>query len=429
MSLDAWIDAKAAGAARSLRRAVSATGLVHERPQFGWSVRPLPGSILASPRPGLWDPEPDYFHHWFRDAAIAIRPLPTLLAQEDGRWWRRAFRDHCRFTLRATDPDAPAMVANPLRPATPEHLHRYLRDDAELAGLTGSRRCGEPRVGADGGPDLERWNRPQYDGVALRAAINLALIETRPDLACPELERVLARDRACLMEVAGTPSIGPWEDPPAQRHSFTLIAMWDALDRLAVRLQRAGGQQAAAASAERATGLLALLEGALDPHEGGWLESVEAAPGQFDASAVLAILYAGRTAGPLALQHPRTHATVEALERRFRELYPLNGGRDTPAIGRWTEDTYFGGNPWYPTTLGFAELHYRQAALTGAVEPFAKAEAWMALLREVAPAGDALPEQFDRTTGSACGALELTWSAAAFLTTAAARAQAIASRR
>ena len=49
----------------------------------------------------------------------------------------------------------------------------------------------------------------------------------------------------------------------------------------------------------------------------------------------------------------------------FRRLYTLNAGRSAPGIGRFASDGYFGGNPWYPLTLGFAELHYRLAANAG----------------------------------------------------------------
>jgi glucoamylase len=76
-------------------------------------------------------------------------------------------------------------------------------------------------------------------------------------------------------------------------------------------------------------------------------------------------------------------------------------------------------------TLGFAELHYRIAALRGDLAAFSKAEAWMELIREVAPDGDALPEQFDRVTGKPVSTRALTWSAAAFVGAAAARERCV----
>lgn len=129
-------------------------------------------------------------------------------------------------------------------------------------------------------------------------------------------------------------------------------------------------------------------------------------------------------AGPLACSAPRSLGTVAALMAQFGALYPLNAGRTVPAMGRSVGDVFFGGNPWLPVTLGFAELHYEIAAQAGDRAAFEKAEDWMSLLREVLPEGDALPEQIDRATGQPVSCLELSWSAAAFLGAAAARARA-----
>lgn len=432
-ALGDWIESRAAGAVRSFRRAVSATGITRQRAAFGWSVTPAPGSVLASPRFGAWDPEPDYFHHWVRDAAVAIRTLPAILARsgaEDAAWWRAAFHDHVAFSLSISDPARAPLARNPLRRSTSAEAQRFLRPDAELAALRGHALLGEPRFGADGAPDMERWSRPQHDGPALRAGALLFVATAAPSLASPELDALLARDLDFIEQVAGAPSVGPWEEEPARRHAFTLIAQWDALDRGAA-WRRGRGELAKALALERAakTVLLA-LDGAADEAEGGWRDSVEAPPGGYDASAALAILHAGRQGGVLALGAARTLATVAALERRFADLYPINRGRAVPAIGRWVEDAFFGGNPWFPVTLGFAELHYLIAVegVEGAGRAYEKAEAWMRLIREFAPAGDALPEQFHRATGAPVSCPELTWSAAAFIGAAAARRAALQAR-
>ena len=74
-ALDDWIDKEAHFAAGAMLRAVSATNLVKERPGFGQRVVPRPGSVLASPVLAAYDPDPDYFFHWFRDSAIIIDAL------------------------------------------------------------------------------------------------------------------------------------------------------------------------------------------------------------------------------------------------------------------------------------------------------------------------------------------------------------------
>ena len=431
---EAWVEARLAGAIRALRRAVSATTLIRTRPAFGWQVQPAEGSVLASARMAAWDPEPDYFYHWVRDAAIALRVLPEVIAAvepHERQWWRDAFRAHVAFSLRISDPDRRRPERNPLSATTRADHLRFLRADAELAALTGDAWLGEPRFAADGGPDLERWARPQDDGPALRASACLTVIESLPDLATAEVERLVLRDLAQLQRVAGRACIGPWEEEPARRTTFTLVVQWDALDRGAA--WRAGqGDGAGAAELDAAAHrIAALIRAAADPNAPAWRESIEAASGQFDSATVLALLHAGRKQGPFALDAARTLGTVAELERIFAELYPINRGRSVPAMGRWREDVFFGGNPWFPVTLGFAELHYRIAALTGERRAYDKAEGWMALIAEVAPQGDGLPEQFDRTTGAPASCLALTWSAAAFIGAATARKaarQAMASR-
>ncbi|WP_062563588.1 glycoside hydrolase family 15 protein [Paracoccus aminovorans] len=408
-----WIAAQRLASAQAMRGACSATHLVRRREGFGGAVRPAPGSVLASPRMASWDPEPDYFHHWIRDSAIVLRAVPlAMMADPQARdFWLRFIADFVSFSLTLSDPTRQGPPMNPLRATIRPGLEKFLRPDAELAALSGTAWLEEPRFGPDGSPDLEQWSRPQDDGPALRASSLMAVLDAVPQADSAAARALIARDLAHLARVAGRPCIGPWEEAPPRRSTFTLIVQWDALDR--------AGQSAEAAR------LAALIDQAADPVSGGWRDSIEAAPGWLDAATCLAILHARRSAGPFALTAPRSRATVAGLEAVFAELYPINRGRNPLAIGRFARDVYFDGNPWYPTTLGFAELHYRIAALTGDTEAFAKAEGWLALIQSVAPIPGPLPEQFDRRTGAPTGCLDLTWSAAAFLEAAAARETAL----
>jgi glucoamylase len=58
-------------------------------------------------------------------------------------------------------------------------------------------------------------------------------------------------------------------------------------------------------------------------------------------------------------------ATLKVVVDAFREIYPINNGIPTGkplAVGRYPEDTYFGGNPWYLCTLAVAEFLYDAVA-------------------------------------------------------------------
>ncbi|KGJ05334.1 glucoamylase [Paracoccus halophilus] len=422
-----WIEAQRLASARAMRGACSATHLTRHRAGFGWTLRPAAGSMLASPRMAGWDPEPDYFHHWVRDSAIVLRAVPLAIATEPGTraFWRQHLADFIGFSLSISDPGRRGPARNPLRVTTRASHAQYLRADAELAALSGAGWLEEPRVAADGTPDPEQWSRPQDDGPALRASAVMEMLDLLPDTARPGAEALIARDLTHTARIAGRPCIGPWEETPPRRTTFTLLAQWDALDRGCAQGREGAPDSPLRAAADRVAALLAAAE---DPATGGWRESVEAPAGRLDAATCLAILHAGRHSGPFAITHPRMRATMAALEAGFADLYPINRDRPVAAIGRWLGDAYFDGNPWYPATLGFAELHYRIAA-TGEPGAFARAEAWMHLIQQVAPqpAGP-LPEQFDRRDGRPVSCLDLAWSAAAFLAAAAARDMALQAR-
>ncbi len=333
------------------------------------------------------------------------------------------------FSLFVSDPTRRGPEANPLAETTHTNYRQFLRPDGELRALTGPAWLEEPRFAPDGGADLERWSRPQDDGPALRAAGVLRVAETLPHLFDDAAMRLVRRDLQHVGAVAGRPCIGPWEEEEACRSTFTLIAEWDALDRGAAWLAERGEKGEADALVASAASVAALAEAAVDGDV--WRQSVEAPPGTVDSATILALLHADRREGKFALDAPRTLGTVVALERLFAMHYPLNRGREVPAMGRWRDDVFFGGNPWFPVTMGLAELHYRLACLTGEAAALHKAEAWMALVEDVAPPGDALPEQFDRATGEPVSCRALTWSAAAFIGAVAARdaaLQAMASR-
>ncbi len=76
-----WMARQNNVSAAAMLRAISATHIVKERPEFGQTIRPSLGSILASTAIGSWDPDPDYFFHWLRDSALVIDALRHVIAE------------------------------------------------------------------------------------------------------------------------------------------------------------------------------------------------------------------------------------------------------------------------------------------------------------------------------------------------------------
>ena len=154
-------------------------------------------------------------------------------------------------------------------------------------------------------------------------------------------------------------------------------------------------------------------------------------------------------------------ATFKKLVDSFRKEYPINKGAEPGqgvAIGRYKEDVYYGGQPWYLLTFGAAELLYDAIAqweyqkfieidatslpffkeiypvcsigtypakggkyghfakMTRAVRDYA--DSFIQVAREYTPEDGSLSEQYSRDDGKPMSAKDLTWSYASFMTMA-----------
>lgn len=429
--LGTWIAAQARRSAGALERAISATGLVRRRGAFGQVVVPAPGSVLASPVMADWDPEPDYFFHWVRDSAIAMRTVAELMQDSEGPErlrWQRHFEDFVRFSLALTRFNGAAFLKTSRhRETVRPGFRKFLRRDSELLRLAGDRLLAEPRFNADGSVDVQRWSRPQLDGPALRALACLRYLDAGGDPS-DDLCRLLRLDLDFTRRLAGRRSIGPWEEAGQNAHHYYVALVQ--LGALMHGRAWAEDERMWHAAEKR-------LRAGLDRHWSascGVYAAIRDAPGDsaddlVDGAQLLGVLDANLPDGPHSVLDPRIHATRSAIEDLFARELPINPalpqGR-APLLGRWRGDCYFGGGAWYPVTLAAAGLYYRQAQHPGEDRGalVRRGDAFMATLRDVTPADGALSEQLDRNTGAQTSAQHLTWSYAAFVSTARLRAEA-----
>jgi len=435
-ALDDWIDGEAPIAARGMLRAVSATHLVKERPGFGQRIVPRPGSVVASPVLGAYDPDPDYAFHWFRDSAIVIDALRVAL--EDGLVDATAVERLGEFvafsrSLRRVD-GRELLRDGGFRAKVQSPFQQYLRPDEEIAAVHGQAALAEVRVNPDGTLDFTRWARPQNDGAALevlalsrwrtaRPGLPAALQEAMVELAASDLDFIRAR--------AHEPSFDIWEEERGFRY-FTQLVQAEALARGAEWLEQAGDPARAGACRAVADELAPSLDAYWSEADGFYRSRMEGAPRKaLDIAVILGVLHAGRAKGAHSVLDPKAQATLAALEDGFDKEYPINRERPPergPAIGRYASDAYFGGNPWYLATLAAAEFHFRLAAalesraeMAAAIE---RGESFMRTVKAYTPASGELSEQFDRATGAQVSAKQLAWSYAAFITAAASRRRA-----
>jgi glucoamylase len=178
--LDDWINKEAQYAAIAMLRAISATDLVKERPGFGQKIIPHVGSVLASPVRAAYDPDPDYFFHWFRDSAVVIDALRVAFSQGliEEKIALTKLKEFVDFTRALQNLDGTIFLRhqNYVELTQPTFL-QYLRPQEEIAQLCNTSVFGETRVNPDGKFDITRWPRPQTDGPALLVLTLLRWLE------------------------------------------------------------------------------------------------------------------------------------------------------------------------------------------------------------------------------------------------------------
>jgi glucoamylase len=462
-ALDDWIDEEARFAASAMLRAISATDLVKNRPGFGQRVIPRPGSVVASPVLADYDPDPDYFFHWFRDSAIVIDALRVAPAKGlDKRTALDRVREFVGFSRSLHGLDGRTFLRQDgfRRKVQPSFL-QYVRSDDEIAAVFGDAVQAEARVNPDGTLDFTRWARPQNDGPALRILALTRWRDAEPDLdetLRAAMRELIIGDLDFIRSRAGESSFDVWEEERGY-HYYTQLVQVEALARGAEWLAKAGDGARADACRSATDELVSKLDAYWSEADGYYLSQTGVAGGvpekALDISVILGVLHAGRAKGAHSVLDPRAQATLTALEDLFDAEYAINRQRPSdrgPAMGRYADDAYYGGNAWYLATLAAAEFYFKLAiAMQSGAEMVAttdnarfrrrlsaaggagdspvaaaivRGDSFMRTVQGYTPASGELSEQFDRLTGAPTSAKHLAWSYAAFLTAVASRRRA-----
>lgn len=213
----------------------------------------------------------------------------------------------------------------------------------------------------------EPWGRPQRDGPALRA---LALMDYGTYLISQgERSKVqdniwplVQNDLAYVGQYWNQTGFDLWEEVDASSF-FTTASQYKSLIQGRVFATALGHQCEACTVAPQ---ILCHLQ---DYWNGKAVISNIPTNGRtgLDVNSVLTTLYmfdsAAATCDDITFQPCSTRALSnhKLLVDSFRGIYGVNKGRSTgqaAAVGRYAEDVYFGGNPWYLATLAAAEQLY-----------------------------------------------------------------------
>ncbi len=404
----------------------------------------LPGTVVASPQ----KENPDYWYHWVRDAALVVDVVLSLENTEN------------------------------------INSKEFLFDFVEVTRINQNRSgfdgLGEPKYYVNGDPYDGPWGRPQNDGPALRAIVLIKLANklldkgqfrwVQENLYRAELpaNTVIKKDLEYVLHKWRDASFDLWEEIKGQNF-YTRMVQRLALYEGAELAKRMNDPQAAieyrnqAKSIEaslvnhRTTGKAYLFENLY------WEEGLNYKHSGLDTSSLLAFLHTDDSFFSLSITDSLLLATIRELEKAFYNEYEINkvqynGDQKLGvAFGRYPEDLYYNGNPWFLTTLAVAEHHLRLAKLLKSKSviqiddlnrdfysdllgiPYnlattdklaeksmeytkvldrleEKAFEYFARVRFHAGQDGRLWEQFDRNTGFMLSAYDLTWSYAAFIT-------------
>ncbi len=423
-----WIERQYRHAAGAMLKSISPVAIVKSRPGFGQTIRPRKGAVVASPVLAAYDPDPDYFFHWYRDSAVIMDALRLLFL--DGRVGPEALEhlsDFVAFSRSLAALDGRSLVARPgWRAAVAADFARFVRTDADLGTAHGAAIAAETRVNADGSLDISNWPRPQHDGPALRALTLLRWLRT--PLAAPleaALSALIESDLSFLAAHWRQPSYDIWEEELGQ-HYYTLCVAAAALAEGAAWRERRGAR--GDNFARDAADIRAILDGFWLEEAGYYrsrvLSGQTRSKKELDIAVILAAVHTDLGAAH-SVRDPRMHATLERLEALFEVAYPINQGREpdtAPAMGRYHGDVYYSGGAYYFSTLGAAEFCYRAAAELPERDLWLRhGDAFLATVRAHTPATGELSEQFDQRSGAQTSAKELAWSYASFISCVHAR--------
>lgn len=398
------------------------------------------GIVIASPS----NQNPDYLYTWTRDSAVVMAAVVD------------------QYTLG---------LDNSLRGQIDNFVasQKIIQQVSNPSGTVSTGGLGEPKFNIDETAFTDAWGRPQRDGPALRANVlitwaNFLLKQDNSSYVTDTLWPIIKLDLDYVAENWNQTTFDLWEEVSSS--SFFTTAVQHRSLRQGITLADAIGQSSSVSGyATQAGNLLCFLQsywnnaGYMTANTGGGRSGK-------DANTVLTSIHtfdaaAGCDATTFQPCSDRALSNLLNYVDVFRNLYAINSGIANNigvATGRYPEDSYMGGNPWYLATLAVAEQLYDSLIVwkdqdfiqvTAVSQPFFDlfspgiqpgnissssaafdslttsiknyADSFVAVVAKYTSSNGGLSEQYSRSDGSPVSALDLTWSYTALLTANGAR--------
>ncbi|KAJ7213877.1 glucoamylase [Mycena pura] len=400
------------------------------------------GVVIASPS----ETNPDYLFTWTRDSSLVFKVIIDQFVSGQDTTLLGQIQNF------VTAQQIIQQVSNP-------------------SGTVSTGGLGEPHYNIDETAFTAAWGRPQRDGPALRATAmieyaNWLLKNTSVANVVNTLWPTIKLDLDYVAADWNQTTFDLWEEVSSS--SFFTTAMQHRALREGATLATALGQTAAVSNYNaQAANLLCFLQSYWNPTGGYMTANTGGGRSGKDANTALASIHtfdpaAGCDATTFQPCSDRALSSLKVYVDAFRSIYTVNSGiasNAAAATGRYPEDSYMGGNPWYLATAAVAEQLYDAlivwdahgslnvtttslaffqqflpsvtvgtyasssatfTTLTAAVKAFA--DGTIGVIAKFTPAGGGLAEQYSRSNGAPVSAADLTWSYAAMLSAFAARA-------
>ncbi|KAI0826811.1 glucoamylase [Trametes gibbosa] len=395
-----------------------------------------PGIVVASPSTS----NPNYLFAWTRDSSLVFKAIVDQFTSGEDTTLRTLID---QFT---SSQAILQQVSNP-------------------SGTVSTGGLGEPKFNIDETAFTDAWGRPQRDGPALRATTIIAyanwlLDNSNTTYVTQTLWPIIKLDLDYVQNNWNQSTFDLWEEVNSSSF-FTTAVQHRALREGAAFATRIGQTSVVSGYTTQAANLLCFLQSYWNPSGNYITANTGGGRSGKDANTVLTSIHtfdpaAGCDATTFQPCSDKALASLKVYVDSFRSIYSINAGiaaNAAVATGRYPEDSYQGGNPWYLTTIAVAEQLYdalivwdtfgslnvtatslpffqqfsssvtagtyasssgTYATLTSAIKTFA--DGFLAVNAKYTPSDGGLAEQYSRSNGQPVSAVDLTWSYAAALT-------------
>lgn len=401
------------------------------------------GVVIASPSTS----NPDYLYTWIRDASLVYKYIIDRYVSG---------RDTTLLTSISN------FIASMAR----------IQQVSNPSGSVSTGGLGEPKFLINETAFTDGWGRPQRDGPALRATsiitfANKLIAESNTTYVRNTLWPILLLDLNYVSNNWNSTGFDLWEEVDAA--SFFTTAVQHRALRQGITLATALGDPSTTVATwtAQADNIFCFLQSYWSASSGFIVANVNPGIGAIRSGKdVNTLLTSIHTFDPAAGCDSKTFqpcsdkslANLKVYVDSFRSIYVVNNGTIATAgiaTGRYPEDSYYGGNPWYLATFAVAEQLYRAlqvwdtlglginvtsislpffqqfdsaltapttiaaasstyTAMTTAI--LAHADSFALVAAKYTPSSGALAEQYSRADGTPLSASDLTWSYAAVLT-------------